>query len=61
MLHVAFYRIYDNDEQPDLVDNILEQLDFHPPSVTLPATVTHQNNWDSDRLAREWGLRISWP
>ena len=53
----AFYRIYDNSEQPDDIDNLLEQLDFHPLSVTLLATVAHQNNWDNSRLAKEWEER----
>jgi hypothetical protein len=53
----AFYRIYDKDERPNVIDNILERLDFHPLSVTLLATVAHQNNWGSSRLAREWELR----
>ncbi|KAF9787347.1 P-loop containing nucleoside triphosphate hydrolase protein, partial [Thelephora terrestris] len=53
----AFYRIYDKDERPNVIDSILERLDFHPLSVTLLATVAHQNNWDSSRLAREWDLR----
>ncbi|KAF9785552.1 hypothetical protein BJ322DRAFT_838815 [Thelephora terrestris] len=53
----AFCRIYDNDEQPNIIDNILEQLDFHPLSVALLATVAHQNNWDNSRLAMEWQTR----
>ena len=53
----AFYRIYDNSEQPSVINNILKQLDFHPLSVTLLATVAHRNNWDQSRLAMEWERR----
>ena len=53
----TFYRIYENDEQPEVIDNILRQLDFHPLCVALLATVAHQSNWDNSRLAREWEKR----
>jgi len=50
----TFYCIYDHDRQSTLIDNILEQLDFHPLSITLLATVAYHNRWDATQLASKW-------
>ena len=51
----TFYRIYKKVGQSNQVDEILGQLDFHPLSITLLATVAHHSKWDPTRLSKEWG------
>jgi len=50
----TFYRICGNGERSNLVDNILDQLDFYPLSITLLSTVAQHNRWDANRLTKEW-------
>ena len=50
----TFYSIYKNCEVSDSVNNVLQQLDLHPLSITLLATVACRNDWDINQLTKEW-------
>ena len=51
-----FYSIYNNGSQSNVINNLLQQLDFHALSITLLATTASHNMWDHDRLAQEWDM-----
>ena len=51
----TFYRIYRHSERSGPINSILEQLDFHPLSLTLLATVAQHSKRDAGRLVVEWG------
>jgi hypothetical protein len=50
----VFWRMYQYGGKLDSASNIFEQPDFHIISVTLLATLEHQNMWNGNRLEREW-------
>jgi tetratricopeptide (TPR) repeat protein len=49
-----FYDIYSDRGQSNIVNDLMERLDFHALSITLLATTASHNGWDYDRLADEW-------
>ena len=49
-----FYSIYDDGGRYNVINNLLERLDFHALSITLLATTASHNMWDCDRLVQEW-------
>ena len=61
----TFYSHYKSHEMSNLVNNILEQLDFHPFSITLLAITAYQNRKNINQLIEGWksqrtGLIHNW-
>jgi tetratricopeptide (TPR) repeat protein len=52
-----FYGIYDDGGRSDIINDLLQRLDFHALSTVLLATTASHNMWDYDQLAREWDTR----
>jgi tetratricopeptide (TPR) repeat protein len=52
-----FYGTYRRGRRSDIVNNLLQRLDFHALSITLLATTASHNMWDYNRLAKEWDAR----
>ena len=52
-----FYNIYDGGGRTNVINDLLQRLDFHALSITLLATTASHNVWDCERLAEEWESR----
>ena len=50
----TFYSIYNDGGRSDVIDDLLQRLDYHALSVTLLATTASHNMWDYDELSQEW-------
>ena len=53
----VFYSIYKTSERSTLVNNILQQLNFHPLSISLLAKVACHNVWSYEQLSQEWDVQ----
>jgi tetratricopeptide (TPR) repeat protein len=49
-----FYGIYGDIGRSNIVNDLLQRLEFHALSITLLATTASHNAWDYDRVASEW-------
>ena len=52
-----FYGIHGDGDRSNIIDDLLQRLDFHALSITLLATTASDNGWDHGRLAEEWEER----
>ena len=51
-----FYSIYGGSERSEIINDLLQRLDFHALSITLLATAASHNRWGFDELAKEWNV-----
>ena len=49
-----FYGVHRNLARSNIINNLLERLDFHALSIKLLATTASHNGWDHDRLTKKW-------
>jgi tetratricopeptide (TPR) repeat protein len=52
-----FYGIYSDGRRSSIINDLLQQLDFHALSITLLATTASHNGWNYDRLSKKWNTR----
>ena len=52
-----FYDIYSDRGRSNIINDLLERLDFHALSITLLATTASHNAWDYNRLTKEWDTK----
>ena len=50
----TFYGIYNDGGRSDVVNDLLQRVDYHALSITLLATAASQNMWNYEELAKEW-------
>ena len=50
----TFYSIYNDGGRSDVVNDLLQRVDYHALSITLLATAASQNMWNYEELAMEW-------
>ena len=54
-----FYDVYNDSGRSNTINDLLKRLDFHALSIKLLATTASHNQWDHDRLAKEWEAQRS--
>jgi tetratricopeptide (TPR) repeat protein len=54
-----FYSVYGDGRRSNIINDLLQRLDFHALSITLLATTASHNAWNHDRLTKEWDSQRS--